>query len=206
MTLQTLGPDSKASDIVDAMQADGACIVRDVLSPETLAKLNGDVRPWIDRSMVGTDDFIGRKTKRTGALIARCPEVRPVVTNPLILEAANAFLAPHCERIQLHLTQTIDINPGQGEQPLHRDRLAWGVLHDNKQLRARVDRGATSADRAAAAKRHRVLRSGDAAVERQAGHRSLRGGDLPVPPARHVHGRSSHLERHELRLGDANHR
>lgn len=126
MTLQTLGPDSKASDIVDAMQADGACIVRDVLSPETLAKLNGDVRPWIDRSMVGTDDFIGRKTKRTGALIARCPEVRPVVTNPLILEAANAFLAPHCERIQLHLTQTIDINPGQGEQPLHRDRLAWG--------------------------------------------------------------------------------
>jgi hypothetical protein len=122
----TLAPDTKASEIVSAMQSDGACIVRDVLPPETLERLNADLEPWIDRSQTGADDFTGRRTKRTGALVARCPECRPIVTHPLILEAANEFLGPYCERIQLHLTQTIDILPGQGVQILHRDRLAWG--------------------------------------------------------------------------------
>ena len=126
MSLQTLAPDSKASEIVSAMQRDGACIVRDVLEPETLARLDADLAPWIDRSLVGADDFTGRSTKRTGALIARCPECRPIVTHPLILEAANGLLGPYCERIQLHLTQTIDLLPGAKRQILHRDRLAWG--------------------------------------------------------------------------------
>ena len=126
MSLQTLAPDCKASEIVAVMQRDGACIVRDVLSPETLARLNADLKPWIDRSKTGADDFTGRHTKRTGALIARCPESRPLVTHPLILEAANELLGPYCQRIQLHLTQTINILPGQVAQILHRDRLAWG--------------------------------------------------------------------------------
>ena len=126
MSLQTLPPDSKASEIVAAMQRDGACIVRDVLSEEQLARLDADLLPWIERSQPGADGFTGRRTKRTGALIARCPECRPVVTHPLILEAANQFLGPYCERIQLHLTQTIAILPGQDAQLLHRDRLAWG--------------------------------------------------------------------------------
>ena len=47
-------------------------------------------------------------------------------TDPLILGSANELLGPFCERIQLHLTQVIDIMPGQGAQILHRDRLAWG--------------------------------------------------------------------------------
>jgi ectoine hydroxylase-related dioxygenase (phytanoyl-CoA dioxygenase family) len=126
MSLQTLPPESKASEIVAAMQRDGACIVRDLLSPETLTRLDADLTPWIERSQTGADDFTGRHTKRTGALVARCPEARPVITHPLILEAAKGLLGPYCERIQLHLTQTIDILPGQTAQILHRDRLAWG--------------------------------------------------------------------------------
>ena len=73
MSLQILAPDSKTSEIVAAMQKDGACIVRDVLSEEELVRINRDVSPWIDRSEMGSDDFIGKLTKRTGALVARCP-------------------------------------------------------------------------------------------------------------------------------------
>jgi ectoine hydroxylase-related dioxygenase (phytanoyl-CoA dioxygenase family) len=126
MSLQTLAPDSKASEILAAMKQDGACIVRALLDEAALGRLNTDLAPWIERSQPGADDFIGRKTKRTGALVARSRECRPVVTNPLVLEVANGFLRPWCERIQLHLTQTINILPGQGAQLLHRDRLAWG--------------------------------------------------------------------------------
>jgi ectoine hydroxylase-related dioxygenase (phytanoyl-CoA dioxygenase family) len=126
MSLQTLAPDSKPGEIVDALKRDGACIIRDLLSEEELARVNADLAPWIERSQPGADDFIGRRTKRTGALVARCPETRPLIVHPLVVDAARDFLGPWCHRIQLHLTQTIDILPGQGAQMLHRDRLAWG--------------------------------------------------------------------------------
>ena len=112
--------------VLAAVKRDGACIIRDVLSPAALATIDAEVLPWIDRSEAGRDEFTGRHTKRTGALVARSPACREVVTHPLVLEAANAFLEPYCERIQLHLTQTITILPGQSAQILHRDRLAWG--------------------------------------------------------------------------------
>ncbi len=126
MRLQTLAPDASSRALVSAMRRDGACIVRDLLSADTLAALMADLKPWIERSQPGRDDFTGRQTRRTGALIARCPTSRPVVIHPLILDAANEFLGPYCERIQIHLTQTIDVLPGQEAQILHRDRFAWG--------------------------------------------------------------------------------
>jgi ectoine hydroxylase-related dioxygenase (phytanoyl-CoA dioxygenase family) len=49
-----------------------------------------------------------------------------------LLAACDRFLSPYCDRYQLHLTQLIRIRDGQGAQPLHRDRLAWGgfLRHD----------------------------------------------------------------------------
>tara|TARA_Y100001936_G_C16036493_1_gene648902 strand:- start:975 stop:1604 length:630 start_codon:yes stop_codon:yes gene_type:complete len=46
--------------------------------------------------------------------------------HPTITDLAREFLEPFTEKIQLHLTQIINIQPGQGAQPRHRDRLAWG--------------------------------------------------------------------------------
>jgi hypothetical protein len=126
VSLEALGPDCGVGDILTVIKRDGACIVRDVLPYETLAGLNEAVEPLIERTPVGRIDWAGRKTKRTGGLIALCPPCRPIVTHPLVLSAANEFLGPYCEKIQLNLTQLITILPGQGAQPLHRDRFVWG--------------------------------------------------------------------------------
>jgi ectoine hydroxylase-related dioxygenase (phytanoyl-CoA dioxygenase family) len=124
--LETLAPDCDATDVVAAVERDGACIVRDLLSSETLARLDEATRPLIDRTEPSGDEWAGRKTKRTGGLIALCPPCHPVVLHPLVLGAANIVLGPYCERIQLNLTQLITILPGQAAQPLHRDRFVWG--------------------------------------------------------------------------------
>lgn len=126
MALQTLPPDSSTTDILGAIEADGACIVRDLLKRDELDAIVAETAPWIEASAPGDDGFTGYKTKRTGALISRCPTTRPVVLQSDVLAAARAFLDPYCAKIQLHLTQTIAIMPGQGSQFLHRDRLAWG--------------------------------------------------------------------------------
>jgi ectoine hydroxylase-related dioxygenase (phytanoyl-CoA dioxygenase family) len=126
MGLQTLPPDCRAEEVAAVLNEDGACIVRDMLSPERLQALQSDVQPWIDQTALGLDDWSGRLTKRTGGLIARCATVRELAVDPLILGAANATLAPYCSKIQLNITQLITIMPGQGAQPLHRDRFVWG--------------------------------------------------------------------------------
>jgi ectoine hydroxylase-related dioxygenase (phytanoyl-CoA dioxygenase family) len=127
MALQTLQPDCTTDDILAAMARDGACIVADVASAAVVRQMISEVTPFIERTPFGSDDFSGRRTQRTGALVARTQTCRDLVLNPTVLGAAREFLKPWTERILLHLTQTIYIHPGQGAQVLHRDRLAWGT-------------------------------------------------------------------------------
>lgn len=126
MPLKYLPASAKPEDLVEALKTDGACIVEGVLGPDGLATMKSECMPFIDATETGRDDFTGRKTTRTGALVARSAACRDAVMQPTIVEGAKAFLAPYCETIQLHLTQFIRIKPGQEVQPLHRDRLAWG--------------------------------------------------------------------------------
>lgn len=126
MSLKYLPRDAKPDVIVDALKTDGACIVEGVLDAGALAQMNSECMPYIDATETGRDDFTGRKTTRTGALVARSPACRDAVMHPTLVAGAKSFLKPYCETIQLHLTQFIRIKPGQPVQPLHRDRLAWG--------------------------------------------------------------------------------
>ncbi|MHA7839617.1 MAG: phytanoyl-CoA dioxygenase family protein, partial [bacterium] len=112
--------------LVDAVRETGAAIVEGLLDADSLARLEDEIMPWVEATAPGQDDFSGRRTTRTGALVARSPSVRDRVMDPLVTDAARTFLGPFCAKIQLHLTQLIRILPGQASQLLHRDRLAWG--------------------------------------------------------------------------------
>lgn len=124
--LKTLPATAKTEEILDVIRADGALILKDVLDAAQLAQLQQEVQPYMDATNNGADDFAGRQTTRTGALVARSAMCRDMVLNPSVLGAAKGFLDPFCLRFQLHLTQIIRIRPGQGAQPIHRDRWAWG--------------------------------------------------------------------------------
>jgi len=124
--LKHLPADSDASTLSQCLQTDGAAIIDGVLNSDMLKKLRDEIMPYVNATELGRDDFTGRNTSRTGALVARSAMCRNLVMHDAILPAAEAFLADFCERIQLHLTQLIRIRPGQEVQPLHRDRLAWG--------------------------------------------------------------------------------
>lgn len=126
VALERFNADASAEAILVAIRRDGACIVENLLTDEQVDRVNHEVGPWIEASPDGRDDFTGRLTKRTGALAARSAECRDVITHDVVLDVARGFLESYTNKIQLHLTQTIAIGPGQGRQPLHRDRLAWG--------------------------------------------------------------------------------
>jgi ectoine hydroxylase-related dioxygenase (phytanoyl-CoA dioxygenase family) len=112
---------------MEAIRRDGAIIIRDVLTPEQSDMLHAELKPFVDATPPGVDDFAGQRTTRTGALVARSPMCRDIVMNPIIKAACDDFLLANCERYQLHLTQLIRIMPGQKAQAIHRDRWAWGT-------------------------------------------------------------------------------
>jgi len=127
MALQTLPADASTDEIQAVMERDGAAILKNVVNPGVVEKMTAEVKPFIERTPMGSDDFTGRQTQRTGALVARTPTCRNLIMHPRVIESAETFLGPYTDKIILHLTQTIYIHPGQGAQVLHRDRLAWGT-------------------------------------------------------------------------------
>ncbi|QLC26189.1 phytanoyl-CoA dioxygenase family protein [Parasphingopyxis algicola] len=112
--------------IARILSEQGALIIDGLMSGEQLERLTGEIMPYVEATEAGRDDFTGRRTTRTGALVARSAACRELVMHPAITGACEQFLLPFCDRFQLHLTQLIRIRDGQTAQPLHRDRLAWG--------------------------------------------------------------------------------
>ena len=125
--LKRMSAKSDVDEIVGVIQREGALILEDVLDESKVAKVNEEIMPYVAATKPGADDFTGRHTRRTGALVARSKACRDLVMNETICGAAKKFLAPWCERIQLHLSQVISIGPGQPAQQIHRDRWAWGT-------------------------------------------------------------------------------
>jgi len=119
-----LPPTTKPADIVAVIARHGYAIVEDLASQSLLDDLNDEAAPFVEASALGRDVYDGLHTRRTGALIARCPTSRSLITNPLVVEVVSQFLS-HATAFQLHLTQIISINPGETLQKIHRDQMAF---------------------------------------------------------------------------------
>ena len=102
----------------------GYAIVDDVVSPAEMDQLYEEARPFIEASAAGRDEYDGKFTRRTGQLIARCPTARTLVMHPTVVDTMRQFLS-HVTAVQLHLTQLITIAPGETQQKLHRDQMAF---------------------------------------------------------------------------------
>ena len=59
------------------------------------------------------------------ALLARSPSFRDLAAHPLVLGALDRVLGDHATSYQLHLTQVIEIGPGEPAQLVHRDQWAF---------------------------------------------------------------------------------
>ena len=120
--LNTFDACVEADPLVDAIERDGYAIVRELLDPETVARLSGELAPHLEATGTGdTDTFFGSRTKRFGALLSRCPTSRDMVVHPLVLAVADRVLGPYCARYQINYTGVMHIEPGESAQTMHRD-------------------------------------------------------------------------------------
>lgn len=124
MPVKHLRPDTAPKVVSETVKEEGAVIVDGVASSDLLDDIEAELRPYLDATPLGPDDFTGVLTRRTGSLIVRSPSARQLVMHPLALGTTGELLA-HATNFQLHLTQAIAIGPGQPAQPIHKDRWAF---------------------------------------------------------------------------------
>lgn len=111
----------------------GAVIATDFLSPETLARFNSEIEPFLEsqsthRTFVNeaVAGFFGDKTRHLTALAAKSDSfVNDILCHPVYVGVGNGLLRSNCAAIQLNLAHVIDRGPGGHAQPLHRDEEIW---------------------------------------------------------------------------------
>jgi len=124
MPIPRLTATADGQAVAEALRAEGCAVVERLVPPALLDRIRAELRPFLDATPLGTDDFSGRRTRRTGGLIARSPTCRELVMHPLVLAAVGDTLH-HATTFQLHLTQVIAIGPDEPGQTIHRDQWAF---------------------------------------------------------------------------------
>ena len=124
MAIVHLPASASIAEIHEVLHRDAALIIDDLASIEQVDAITTEMAPFIDATPNGSDDFSGRTTKRTGALIARSPSSHPLVRHPTILGVTEKLLH-RAQSFQLHLTQVISIGPDSPGQSIHRDQWAF---------------------------------------------------------------------------------
>ncbi|HUA35606.1 MAG TPA: phytanoyl-CoA dioxygenase family protein [Candidatus Binataceae bacterium] len=127
MTIPHLEADTTCEDILAAIESAGAVIVDRAVAPDFMDQVAAEMRPWMDKTPLGDDSFTGRRTRRTGGLVARSPHGRELVMNPLVLGAAKKYFS-HARSYQMHVSQVIAVGVGEPAQIIHRDQWAWDMF------------------------------------------------------------------------------
>ena len=124
MALVHVPPTADPAEIDEVLRRDGAVIVDALTDHATCEAILAEMAPHIDATPTGSDDFGGRRTRRSGALVARSRTSHALIRDPLVLDVTGRLLN-RARSYQLHLTQTIAIGPGEPAQMLHRDEWAF---------------------------------------------------------------------------------
>ncbi|MEN8181381.1 MAG: phytanoyl-CoA dioxygenase family protein [Myxococcota bacterium] len=124
MSIAHLPPTAEPAEVAGLLESDGAAIVDHVASRQQIDAVLTELAPHLDATALGPDGFSGRRTRRTGGLIARSPTVRELLQHPLVLDCVGEVLS-HATNFQIHLTQMIAIGAGEKAQSIHRDQWAF---------------------------------------------------------------------------------
>jgi hypothetical protein len=148
--LSRVPADAPLDEVLPLLTADGAVVVEDFVTPDVLGALWDDLGPGLAAEDFGGDATSGTRTRRLSSLFARTRHLTPVVTQPLFLGGARRLLqrpstiwmgrerVEVTPNIQIGVTQAIQIHPGQGRQPLHRDDALHLRRHPGPDSRVQV--------------------------------------------------------------------
>jgi ectoine hydroxylase-related dioxygenase (phytanoyl-CoA dioxygenase family) len=150
-TLAKLPRTASVDEVVTIIERDGGVIIEDFLASDVLASVKEDLATAFDEIPFGEDEeFAGKRTRRASRLFGRVRNMSDIALHPLYVGAAEKILRKPTPLwvgqnkvdivldLQIGVTQGIEIHPGQGTQPLHRDDMMAAWRHPQYGREARV--------------------------------------------------------------------
>lgn len=128
-----LPADCKVDDIIELVEADGACIVDGFVEQAWLNEFNEQVQTSIDNyepfdyGEEEAAEFLGYRTVRLNGIISKAPSYADLITDERLLGTMDHFLAPNCGQYVLNSSEIIEIHGGETAQELHTDDMIWPV-------------------------------------------------------------------------------
>ena len=149
-TLTTLESGASLEQAIAVIERDGGVILKDFFDGPTITELQSEIDLAMSATPWGQDDFSGHHTKRLYGIFQHTKHAATAVRHPHYAGLARHFLeipqSGYFGEDRLELTPTygvgvssiIDIHPGEGAQPLHRDDGVWQWRHPEGYRQARV--------------------------------------------------------------------
>ena len=125
MEVPRVASDASVDEVEAALRASGCVVVERLAPVELMDRIEADLEPFLDATPAGGDEFTGFNTRRTGSLLARSRDFGLLAAHPIVVGALDRVLGDHATSYQLHLTQVIEIGPGEPAQLVHRDQWAF---------------------------------------------------------------------------------
>lgn len=133
-SIESFSKDANATEIVAALDRDGAAIVREVVAPQTMDDLLELVTPDLETSFERIEaaggEYFGHRSKPLFGLFGRGREFsEELLLHPLLGPVADAVLGPNGDHYRVNVGGVMQVWEGGEEQPLHRemDRARSGV-------------------------------------------------------------------------------
>src|SRR5262245_44440136 len=124
-TVPSVDAGASIDEIEAALRSAGCVVVERLASTELMDRIEGELAPHLAATAPGADEFTGVNTRRTGSLLARSRSFPELAAHPTVLGTLDRVLGDHATSYQLHLTQIIEIGPGEPAQLVHRDQWAF---------------------------------------------------------------------------------
>src|SRR4029453_8869349 len=135
--IPTFSAEVTATELGAAMRTAGCAVVRGVFDAATRDQLETELAPhikpanpkggpqmksaYVAEGGLGYVDFYQGKTRRVISLIKKSPTFRTLATHPVTKMVCEQTLRPNCMSYQIHATAAFAVEPGAGNQVLHRE-------------------------------------------------------------------------------------
>jgi ectoine hydroxylase-related dioxygenase (phytanoyl-CoA dioxygenase family) len=122
LTLETFERNPEPIAAAIALKRDGAIIINNQASTETVAGVASELRAHFDsEGHYAESDFNGYSTLRTSAILAKSRTSAELIGDKAMFRVIDEVLLQFCEAYQVGSTTGIEILPGETAQILHRD-------------------------------------------------------------------------------------
>lgn len=143
-TIPTFPATVSAEELGEAMSTAGCAVVRGIFDDGVRAKLEAELAPHLELAHpdaglamnavyaadngLGYVDFYQGNTRRVISLIKKLPTFRTLALHPLTRAVCDQSLKPNCTIYQVHATAAFSVEPGAGQQVLHREEDPFAFL------------------------------------------------------------------------------